>query len=55
MLVSMTDDKSILDVVVRSKEELAVKLANFEQVDLASGSLTYTFLEGAPPRDSRMR
>jgi hypothetical protein len=50
-LVSMTDDKSMLDVIevarkVSSKEELTAKLSNFEQVGLTSGSLTYTFLEG---------
>lgn len=50
-LVSMTDDKSMLDVVevarkVSSKDELTAKLSNFEQVGLTSGSLTYTFLEG---------
>jgi hypothetical protein len=50
-LVSMTDDKSMLDVVevakkVSNKDELTAKLANFEQVGLTSGNLTYTFLEG---------
>jgi hypothetical protein len=51
-LVSMTDDKSMLDVIevakkVSSKDELTAKLSNFEQVGLtSSGSLTYTFLEG---------
>ena len=50
-LVSMTDDKSVLDVIevarkVSSKDELTAKLSNFEQVGLTSGSLTYTFLEG---------
>jgi hypothetical protein len=50
-LVSMTDDKSMLDVVevakkVSSKDELTAKLSNFEQIGLTSGSLTYTFLEG---------
>ncbi|QAY92693.1 hypothetical protein [Pseudomonas sp. ACM7] len=50
-LVSMTDDKSMLDVIevakkVSSKDELTAELSNFEQVGLTSGSLTYTFLEG---------
>ncbi|MEN5305385.1 MULTISPECIES: hypothetical protein [unclassified Pseudomonas] len=50
-LVSMNDEKSILDVFdtarkSRSQEELTTKISNFEQVALASGSLTYTFLEG---------
>ncbi|TFB37237.1 hypothetical protein [Pseudomonas sp. F01002] len=50
-LVSMTDDKSMLDVIevakkVSSKDELTAKLSNFEQVGLTSESLTYTFLEG---------
>ncbi|MFJ4344128.1 hypothetical protein [Pseudomonas sp. NPDC089401] len=50
-LVSMNDEKSILDVFdtarkSRSEDELTAKISNFEQVGLASGSLTYTFLEG---------
>ncbi|MBV4539902.1 hypothetical protein [Pseudomonas vlassakiae] len=53
-LVSMNDEKSILDVFdtarkSRSKQELTTKISNFEQVALASGSLTYTFLEGLSP------
>ncbi|WP_460163596.1 hypothetical protein [Pseudomonas sp. S2_F03] len=54
-LVSMSDDKSVLDVVevakkVSNKDELTAKLSNFEQVGLTSGSLTYTFLEGVNAR-----
>ncbi|MGX9380051.1 hypothetical protein [Pseudomonas sp. JQ36] len=50
-LVSLSDEKSILDMFdtarkSRSTEELTTKISNFEQVGLASGNLTYTFLEG---------
>jgi hypothetical protein len=51
-LVSMSDDKSVLDLVdttqkAKSREEFSAKITNFEQVGLTAGSLTYTFLEGA--------
>lgn len=50
-LVSMSDDKSVLDLVdttrkAKSREEFSAKITNFEQVGLTAGSLTYTFLEG---------
>jgi len=50
-LVSMSDDKSVLDLVdttrkAKSREEFSAKITNFEQVGLAGGNLTYTFLEG---------
>lgn len=50
-LVSMSDDKSVLDLVdttrkAKSREEFSAKITNFEQVGLTAGNLTYTFLEG---------
>ncbi|WP_439821954.1 hypothetical protein ACSPX5_14045 [Pseudomonas sp. HLG18] len=50
-LVSMSDDKSVLDLVdttrkAKSREEFSAKITNFEQVGLTGGNLTYTFLEG---------
>lgn len=50
-LVSMSDDKSVLDLMdttrkAKSREEFSAKITNFEQVGLTGGNLTYTFLEG---------
>lgn len=50
-LVSMTDDKSILDLVeiakkVKTEAEFTARISNYEQLALSSGNLTYTFLEG---------
>ena len=52
MLISMTDDKTLLDLVdlaatSKSKEQYLSKASSYENVALSAGNLTYTFLEGA--------
>ena len=52
MLISMTDDKTLLDLVdlaatSKSKEQYLSKASSYENVGLSAGNLTYTFLEGA--------
>lgn len=56
-LVSMTDDKTILDLIdlaatAKSKDEYRSKFSNYESVGLNTGNLTYTFLEGVEIKPS---
>lgn len=54
-LISMTDEKSILDLVdlvkkSKSKEDYLSVMSNYESVGVNAGSMTYTFLEGVKPQ-----
>ncbi|NNA42338.1 MULTISPECIES: hypothetical protein [Pseudomonas] len=56
-VVSMTDDKTILDLIdlaatAKNKDEYISKFSNFENVGLGAGNLTYTFLEGVKVKSS---
>lgn len=56
-LVSMTDDKTLLDVLdlaatAKNQNEFQSKVANYESVGLSAGNLTYSFLEGNKVKSS---